>query len=80
MRVVLVVQVFLVFHPFFVYIHIILIKKDGYPTYNFAHIVDDAEMGVTHVMRGVEYLSSTPNYLELYDAFGLSRPVFVSFG
>ena len=57
---------------------IILIKKDGYPTYNFAHIVDDAEMGVTHVMRGVEYLSSTPNYLALYDAFGLERPVLVS--
>lgn len=57
---------------------IILIKKDGYPTYNFAHIVDDAEMNVTHVMRGVEYLSSTPNYLELYDAFGLERPVLVS--
>ena len=57
---------------------IILIKKDGYPTYNFAHIVDDAEMGVTHVMRGVEYLSSTPNYLGLYDAFNLPRPVFVS--
>lgn len=57
---------------------IILIKKDGYPTYNFAHIVDDAEMGVTHVMRGVEYLSSTPNYLELYEAFNLPRPVFVS--
>ena len=51
---------------------IILIKKDGFPTYNFAHIVDDAEMGVTHVMRGVEYLSSTPNYLALYEAFGLS--------
>ena len=57
---------------------IILIKKDGYPTYNFAHIIDDAEMGVTHVMRGVEYLSSTPNYLELYEAFNLPRPVFVS--
>ncbi|MBQ2695605.1 glutamate--tRNA ligase [Candidatus Saccharibacteria bacterium] len=57
---------------------IILIKRDGYPTYNFAHIVDDAEMGVTHVMRGVEYLSSTPNYLALYDAFGLKRPVLVS--
>lgn len=57
---------------------IILIKKDGYPTYNFAHIVDDAEMGITYVMRGVEYLSSTPNYLELYDAFSLSRPVLVS--
>ena len=57
---------------------IILIKKDGYPTYNFAHIVDDAEMGVTHVMRGVEYLSSTPNYLALYEALGLERPVLVS--
>ena len=57
---------------------IILIKKDGYPTYNFAHIVDDAEMGVTHVMRGVEYLSSTPNYLALYEAFGLEVPVLVS--
>lgn len=57
---------------------IILIKKDGYPTYNFAHIVDDAEMGITHVMRGVEYLSSTPNYLALYEAFGLEVPVLVS--
>ncbi|MBR2709386.1 glutamate--tRNA ligase [Candidatus Saccharibacteria bacterium] len=57
---------------------IILIKKDGYPTYNFAHIVDDAEMGVTHVMRGVEYLSSTPNYLALYDALNLPWPKFVS--
>ncbi|MBQ9018049.1 glutamate--tRNA ligase [Candidatus Saccharibacteria bacterium] len=57
---------------------IILIKADGYPTYNFGHIVDDAEMGVTHVMRGVEYLSSTPNYLALYEALGLERPVFVS--
>ena len=57
---------------------IILIKKDGYPTYNFAHIVDDAEMGVTHVMRGVEYLSSTPNYLALYEALDLPRPHLVS--
>ena len=57
---------------------IILIKRDGYPTYNFAHIVDDALMGVTHVMRGVEYLSSTPNYLALYEAFGLDVPVMVS--
>ncbi len=57
---------------------IILIKKDGYPTYNFAHIVDDAEMGVTHVMRGVEYLSSTPNYLAIYEALGLNRPKLVS--
>lgn len=57
---------------------IILIKADGLPTYNFAHIVDDAEMGVTHVMRGVEYLSSTPNYLALYEAFGLAVPKLVS--
>lgn len=57
---------------------IILIKKDGYPTYNFAHIVDDAEMGVTHVMRGVEYLSSTPNYLALYEALELPHPKLVS--
>ncbi|MBQ3413344.1 glutamate--tRNA ligase [Candidatus Saccharibacteria bacterium] len=57
---------------------IILIKRDGYPTYNFAHIVDDACMGVTHVMRGVEYLSSTPNYLALYEAFELFVPVLVS--
>ena len=57
---------------------IILIKKDGFPTYNFAHIVDDAEMGVTHVMRGVEYLSSTPNYLALYEALELPVPKLVS--
>lgn len=57
---------------------IILIKRDGLPTYNFAHIVDDEEMGITHVMRGVEYLSSTPNYLALYEAFGIKRPLFVS--
>lgn len=57
---------------------IILLKRDGYPTYNFAHIVDDACMGVTHVMRGVEYLSSTPNYLGLYEAFELEVPVLVS--
>ena len=50
---------------------IILIKKDGHPTYNFAHIIDDAEMEVTHLMRGVEYLPSTPNYLALYEALGL---------
>ncbi|MBQ3318803.1 glutamate--tRNA ligase [Candidatus Saccharibacteria bacterium] len=57
---------------------IILIKKDGLPTYNFAHIVDDAEMGVTHIVRGVEYLSSMPNYLAIYEALGLPRPKFVS--
>ena len=57
---------------------IILIKKDGLPTYNFAHIVDDAEMGVTHIMRGVEYLSSMPNYLAIYEALGINHPKFVS--
>ena len=57
---------------------IILIKKDGLPTYNFAHIIDDAEMGVTHIARGVEYLSSMPNYLALYEALGLDRPYFLS--
>ncbi|MBQ3409996.1 glutamate--tRNA ligase [Candidatus Saccharibacteria bacterium] len=57
---------------------IILIKKDGFPTYNFAHIIDDAEMGVTHIARGVEYLSSMPNYLALYEALDLPRPKFLS--
>ena len=57
---------------------IILIKKDGYPTYNFAHIIDDAEMEVTHLMRGVEYLPSTPNYLALYEALGLKPPKIIS--
>lgn len=55
---------------------IILIKSDGYPTYNFAHIIDDAEMEITHVIRGQEFISSMPNYLALYEALGLSRPLF----
>ena len=55
---------------------IILIKADGLPTYNFAHIVDDATMGVTHLMRGQEYLPSMGNYLALYEALGLERPIF----
>jgi len=54
----------------------ILMKSDGYPTYNFAHIVDDAEMAITHVIRGQEFISSMPNYLALYEALGLERPVF----
>lgn len=54
----------------------ILIKADGLPTYNFAHIVDDATMDVTHVMRGQEYLPSMGNYLALYDALDLPRPIF----
>lgn len=57
---------------------IILIKKDGYPTYNFAHIVDDHEMGVTHLMRGAEYLSSTPNYLAIYEALSIERPKIIT--
>ncbi len=57
---------------------IILIKKDGLPTYNFAHIIDDHLMGCTHVMRGVEYLPSTPNYLALYEALGIEMPKIVS--
>ena len=57
---------------------IILIKKDGLPTYNFAHIIDDLEMGVTHVIRGQEYLASMPNYLALYEALDIPRPKFVS--
>jgi glutamyl-tRNA synthetase len=54
----------------------ILIKSDGYPTYNFAHIVDDAEMNISHVIRGQEFISSMPNYLALYEALGLEHPVF----
>ncbi len=55
----------------------ILIKADGYPTYNFCHVIDDHLMGVTHVVRGSEYLTSTPKYVLLYDAFGWERPVYV---
>ncbi|MDQ5972578.1 MAG: nondiscriminating glutamyl-tRNA synthetase [Patescibacteria group bacterium] len=56
----------------------ILIKSDGYPTYNFAHIVDDAEMKITHVIRGQEFLASTPNYIALYEALGLSQPILAT--
>lgn len=56
----------------------ILIKSDGYPTYNFAHIVDDIEMGVTHVMRGQEFISSTPKFLSLYDALDIKYPLFAT--
>lgn len=55
---------------------IILIKSDGYPTYNFAHIVDDAEMRISHIIRGQEFISSMPNYLNLYEALGLEWPMF----
>lgn len=55
----------------------ILIKTDGYPTYNFANVVDDHTMNITHVVRGNEYLSSSPKYQRLYDAFGWQSPVYV---
>lgn len=57
---------------------VILIKADGYPTYNFAHIVDDLEMGVTHVMRGEEFISSTPKFLSIYDALEIPYPKLVT--
>lgn len=53
----------------------ILIKADGLPTYNFAHIIDDFEMGVTHVIRGAEYVASTPKYLSLYEALEITPPI-----
>ncbi len=55
----------------------ILIKSDGYPTYNFCHIVDDIEMGITHVVRGQEYISSIPKYLSLYEALKVNPPIFI---
>lgn len=55
----------------------ILIKSDGYPTYNFANVVDDHTMNITHVVRGNEYLSSSPKYTRLYEAFGWEVPVYV---
>lgn len=55
----------------------ILIKSDGMPTYNFANVIDDHLMGITHVIRGNEYLSSTPKYNLLYDAFGWERPQYI---
>lgn len=55
----------------------ILLKSDGMPTYNFANVIDDHLMGITHVIRGTEYLSSTPKYNLMYDAFGWERPVYI---
>ena len=55
----------------------VLIKSDGYPTYNFCHIVDDIEMEITHVVRGQEYISSIPKYLSLYEALEVQPPNFV---
>ena len=56
---------------------LILIKSDGYPTYNFANVVDDHLMGITHVVRGNEYLSSAPKYNRIYEAFGWDIPTYV---
>ncbi len=56
----------------------ILIKSDGYPTYNFAHIVDDAEMRISHIIRGQEFIASMPNYLNLYEALNLEPPVMAT--
>ena len=55
----------------------VLIKQDGMPTYNFANVIDDHLMGITHVMRGMEYLSSTPKYNLLYEAFGWEIPQYI---
>lgn len=56
---------------------LILIKSDGYPTYNFANVVDDHTMNITHVVRGNEYLSSAPKYNRIYEAFGWEVPTYV---
>lgn len=56
----------------------ILIKSDGFPTYNFAHIIDDHEMAISHVIRGQEFISSTPNYLNLYEALHFEVPVLAT--
>jgi glutamyl-tRNA synthetase len=56
----------------------VLIKSDGFPTYNFAHIVDDIEMGITHVVRGQEFISSTPNYIAVYEALESTPPIYVT--
>lgn len=53
----------------------VIIKADGLPTYNFAHIVDDYEMGITHIIRGSEYVASTPKYLSLYEALNIEPPI-----
>ncbi len=55
----------------------ILIKSDGFPTYNFANVVDDHTMNITHVVRGNEYLSSSPKYVRLYEAFGWETPTYI---
>lgn len=56
----------------------ILVKSDGYPTYNFCHIIDDMLMGITHVLRSSEFISSTPKFLNLYEALEIERPVIAT--
>lgn len=56
----------------------VLIKADGFPTYNFCHIVDDIEMGISHVMRGEEFIASTPKFLSLYEALEVTPPIFAT--
>lgn len=56
----------------------IIMKSDGFPTYNFAHIIDDYEMGITHVIRGQEFVASTPKYLNLYDALDFAAPILAT--
>ncbi len=56
----------------------VLLKSDGYPTYNFCHIVDDADMEISHIIRGQEFISSTPNYLNLYEALDITPPVMAT--
>ncbi|MDR1599517.1 MAG: glutamate--tRNA ligase [Oscillospiraceae bacterium] len=55
----------------------VLMKADGFPTYNFANVIDDHSMGITHILRGTEFLSSTPKYNLLYEAFGWEKPVYI---
>ena len=57
---------------------LVLIKADGYPTYNFCHIIDDFEMGITHILRGDEFISSTPKFLSIYEALDIKHPEFVT--
>jgi glutamyl-tRNA synthetase len=57
---------------------LILMKSDGYPTYNFAHIIDDFEMGITHIMRADEFIATTPKFLAIYEALGITPPAFVT--
>ncbi len=56
----------------------ILIKSDGYPTYNFSHIVDDVDMKISHIIRSQEFIASVPNYLNLYEALGVERPILAT--